>query len=156
MEHEAIEALRVRHPAWRLLRAANASLILSFLGRFFVAGNRGATSAAEVAAALDEDLYTLNAVAGALAESRFPKTPQAYLDDWSATEIGYLRRFYLPGDDEVHFEVTASFEKAYAWVESLQARSFVGTESRLHTVVELLRQIVHGTQTNPETQCHVA
>ncbi len=152
MEHEAIEALRVRHPAWRLLRAANASLILSFLGRFFVAGNRGATSAAEVAAALDEDLYTLNAVAGALAESRFPKTPQAYLDDWSATEIGYLRRFYLPGDDEVHFEVTASFEKAYAWVESLQARSFVGTESRLHTVVELLRQIVHGTQTNPETR----
>ncbi len=152
MEHEAIETLRERHPAWRLLRAANASLIISFLGRFFVEANRGATSAAEVSAALDEDLYALNAVAGDLEESRFPKRPQAYLDDWSASEIGYLRRFYPPGDDEVHFEVTPSFEKAYAWVESLQVRSFVGTESRLHTVVELLRQIVHGSETDPETR----
>lgn len=152
MEYGAIETLRERHPAWRLLRAANASLIISFLGRFFVAGNRGATSAAEVAAALDEDLYAFIADADDLEESRFPRTPLAYLDDWSATEIGYLRRFYPPGGDEVHFEVTPSFEKAYAWVESLQVRSFVGTESRLHTVVELLRQIAHGSETDPETR----
>lgn len=152
MEHETIEALRERHPAWRLLRAANASLIISFLGRFFVEGNRGATSAAKVAAALDQDLYALNAVAGDLEDARFPRTSEAYLHDWSSTEIGYLRRFYPPGDDEVHFEVTPSFEKAYAWVESLQVRPFVGTESRLHTVVELLRQIVHGSETDPETR----
>ncbi len=152
MEYDAIEALRERHPAWRLLRAANASLIISFLGHFFVEGNRGATSAAEVAAALDEDLYAFFAGAGELGESRFPKTPQAYLDDWSSTEIGYLRRFYPAGDDEVHFEVTPSFEKAYAWVESLRVRAFVGTESRLHTVVDLLRQIVHGSETDPETR----
>lgn len=152
MEYEVIETLRERHPAWRLLRASNAPLIISFLGRFFVEGNRGATSAAELAAALDDDLYALNAVVGDLEESRFPKTPLAYLDDWSASEIGYLRRFYPPGDDEVHFEVTPSFEKAYAWVEGLQVRSFVGTESRLHTVVGLLRQIVHGSETDPEAR----
>ena len=63
-----------------------------------------------------------------------------------------LRRFYPPGDDEVHYDVTPAFEKAYAWVTSLQRRSFVGTESRLHTVVELLRQIVHGTETDPESR----
>jgi len=152
MEHEAVEALRDRHPAWRLLRAVNAPLIISFLGRFFVEGNRGATAAAELAAALDEDLYALNAGVGDTGQPRFPKAPHAYLDDWSATEIGYLRRFYPPGDDEVHFEVTPSFERAYAWVESLQVRSFVGTESRLHTVVELLRQIVHGSETDPEAR----
>ncbi|MPZ96436.1 MAG: DUF3375 family protein [Propionibacteriales bacterium] len=153
MDYDAIEALRERHPAWRLLRAGNASLILAFLGRFFVEGNRGATAAAEVAAALDDDLYALNAaLASDPEEPRFPKAPRAYLEDWSSTEIGYLRRFYPPADDEVHFEVTPAFEKAYAWVESLRVRSFVGTESRLHTVVELLRQIVHGSETDPETR----
>lgn len=51
----------------------------------------------------------------------------------------------------MHYEVTPAFEKAYAWVMGLKGRSFVGgTESRLHTVVELLRQIVHGTEVEPD------
>lgn len=39
MEHDEIEVLREGHPAWRLLRAGNAALVLSFLGRFFVEDN---------------------------------------------------------------------------------------------------------------------
>jgi hypothetical protein len=147
VDYEAITAVRDRHPAWRLLRAGNATLILSFLGHFFVEGNRGACSAGTVADALDDHLYALNAD-----EARYPKPPRAYLEDWAATDAGYLRRFYPPGDDEVHYEVTPAFEKAYAWVLSLQSRSFVGTESRLHTVIELLRQIVHGTEQRPEVR----
>lgn len=147
VDYEAIAAVRERHPAWRLLRAGNATLILSFLGQFFVESNRGACSASAVADALDDHLYALNAD-----EGRYPKQPRAYLEDWAATDAGYLRRFYPPGDDEVHYEVTPAFEKAYAWVLSLQGRSFVGTESRLHTVIELLRQIVHGTEQRPEAR----
>ena len=74
MEFEAIEALRDKHPAWRLLRAGNASLILSFLGNYFVEGNRGASSASELATALDEHLYVLNAeIQTADGGPRFPK-----------------------------------------------------------------------------------
>ena len=154
MDFEAIDALRERHAAWRLLRAGNASLILSFLGDFFVEGNRGSSSASEVGAALDDHLYALNSEAadGDDDEVRYPKAPRAYLEDWAATEAGYLRRFYPPGDDEVHYEVTPAFEKAYGWVQSLRTRPFVATESRLHTAVELLRQIVHGTDTDPESR----
>ncbi len=151
VDYESIDVLRQRHAAWRLLRAGNATLILSFLGGFFVEGNRGACSGSDVAAALDEQIFALNvAVPAESGEVRFPKEPRAYLEDWSASEAGYLRRFYPPGDDEVHYEVTPSFEKAYAWVVSLEGRSFVGTESRLHTVVELLRQIVRGTEADPD------
>lgn len=153
MDFEAIDALRERHPAWRLLRAGNATLILSFLGEFFVEANRGACPASELAAQLDDRLYALNAtIATDSGDPRFPKEPRAYLEDWAATDAGFLRRFYPPGDDEVHYEVTPAFEKAYAWVTSLQGRAFVGTESRLHTVVELLRQIVHGTEDDPEVR----
>jgi flagellar motility protein MotE (MotC chaperone) len=44
---------------------------------------------------------------------------------------------------------TPAVEKALAWVRSLGEREFVGTESRLNTVFELLRQIVHGTEADP-------
>jgi hypothetical protein len=151
VQYETVENLRERHASWRLLRASNASLILSFLGDFFVSGNRGATSATEIATALDDHLFDLNAALGdADSPARYPKAPREYLEDWSATEAGYLRRFYPPGDDEVFYEITPAFEKAYAWVTSLQGRPFVGTASRLHTVVDLLRQIVHGTETDPQ------
>ena len=53
MEYETIAVLRDRHPAWRLLRAVNAALLLSFLPRFFVEANRGATSGSVLGSALD-------------------------------------------------------------------------------------------------------
>lgn len=150
MDFHAFTGLWERHPAWRLLRAHHSPLILTFLGNYFVEGNRGASSANDLAAALDDLLYDLNTAAAADdGQARFPKEPRAYLEDWAATEAGFLRRFYPPGDDEVHYEVTPAFEKAYSWVVSLQGRAFVGTESRLHTVVELLRQIVHGVESDP-------
>jgi flagellar motility protein MotE (MotC chaperone) len=153
MDYTAIETLRERHPAWRLLRADNASLVLSFLGRWFVEDNRGATPATELIAALDDELHARNA--DHPDEPPFPKRPRSYLEDWAAPERGWLRSFYPASSDEVHYEATSAFEKAYSWTVGLRARDFVGTESRLHTVVELLRQIVHGTDDDPEVRLAV-
>ncbi|GAB3768710.1 DUF3375 domain-containing protein [Microlunatus parietis] len=152
MEFETIEALRDRHPAWRLLRADTAPLILGFLGSHFVEGNQGATPAVRLISALDDYLYGINA---ASTQPRFPRSPQDYLDTWSQPDSGWLRRFYPSRSDEVHYDATAEFEKAYGWVTGLRARAFVGTESRLHTVVDLLRQIVHGTEPDPDTRIAV-
>ncbi|OFE15943.1 hypothetical protein BA895_05465 [Humibacillus sp. DSM 29435] len=150
MEHDTIETLRERHPAWRLLRATNAPLVLAFLGRFFVEDNHGATSAPELATALDDELFTINAAHPD--HPVYPRSAGDYLDDWSTTDAGWLRRFYPLGSDEVHYDATPAFEKAYAWVTGLQVRSFVGTESRLNTVVELLRQMVLGSETDPQVR----
>ena len=81
---------------------------------------------------------------------RYPKSAIDYLDDWAHADAGWLRRFYPLGSDEVHYDATPAFEKAYAWVTGLSVRPFVGTESRLHTVVDLLRQIIHGAETDPD------
>jgi hypothetical protein len=125
----------------------NTALVLSFLGAHFVDGNRGATAEQVLVDALDEHLDAVNAGA---AEPPFPRSPREYLADWSAPESGWLRRFYPHGSDDVHYDATPAFEKAYLWVSTLRSRPFVGTESRLHTVFELLRQIVHGTETDPK------
>jgi hypothetical protein len=142
MEYAEIAALRERHSGWRLLRAGNAALVLSFLGHFFVEQNNGATAAGVLASALDDELYALNAADPE--QPRYPRPASEYLEEWAHPDAGWLRRFYPLGSDEVHYDATPSFEKAYAWVTGLQSRAFVGTESRLHTVVDLLRQIVHG------------
>ena len=136
-------------PAWRLLRADNAPLVLSFLHRVFVAGNARSVSAAELASRLDDELYALNQRDGGQGGRRFPKVARAYLDDWAAPGAGWLRKFYPDGTDEPHYDATPAVEKALQWLESLREREFVGTESRLKVIFELLRQIVFGTESDP-------
>ena len=148
VDFDDIAGLREHHPAWRLLRATSAPLVLSFLGQYFVEDNHGATPASRLIDALDEHLYELNQ----LKPDAYPKNPAQYLDEWAAPERGWLRKFYPVDSDEVHFDATPAVEKAYRWVQGLRRREFVGTESRLHTLVELLRQIVHGSETDPEAR----
>jgi hypothetical protein len=58
--NDELADLRVRHPAWILLRADNAPLILNFLRRVFVDRNAGHLPASELARELDEELDALN------------------------------------------------------------------------------------------------
>jgi hypothetical protein len=145
--------LRDNSPGWRLLRADNAPLILSFLHRVFVAGNIRSISASELASRLDDELYALNQRDGEQGGGgdgkTFPKSAKAYLDDWAAPEAGWLRKYYPEGTDEPHYDATPAVEKALQWIQSLNEREFVGTESRLKVIFDLLRQIVLGTETNP-------
>lgn len=145
---EAVTRLRANHSAWKLLGAHNAPLILTFLGDFFITENRGAVGENALTDALDEYLYAIHLVDPDL----YPGSPKSYLDDWSTPEHGWLRKFYPAGSDEVHFDATSAVEKAHRWLEGLQTKGFVGTESRLHTLVELLRQIVHGAEEDPQVR----
>ena len=142
--------LRDNSPAWRLLRADHAPLVLSFLHQVFVAENVRSIPAAELASRLDDELYALNERARPDEPKRFPKPAKAYLDDWAAPEAGWLRKYYPEGTDEPHVDATPAVEKALQWAGSLKEREFVGTESRLNTIIDLLRQIVFGTETDPE------
>jgi flagellar motility protein MotE (MotC chaperone) len=140
--------LRDNSPAWRLLRADNAPLVLSFLHQVFVTENVRSIPASQLASRLDDELYALNERGGE--PKKFPRPAKAYLDDWAAAEAGWLRKYYPEGTDEPHVDVTPAVEKALQWIGSLAEREFVGTESRLNTIIDLLRQIVFGTETDPE------
>lgn len=147
VNYDEIEVLRTHHPAWALIRANNAALVLSFLGRAFIDRNVGDQRASELANELDEELYALNARLG---EDRFPKSAADYLDDWASPEHGWLRKFYPPGSDEARYDLAPSVEKALNWVSDLRTRDFIGTESRLNTIFELLRQMVFGAEDDPD------
>ena len=141
-----LDALRLHHPAWRLLRAEHAPLVATFLHRVFVLPNVRVMAAADLAEALDDELYALRQHLG---EGTFPKAALDYLNDWAAPDKGWLRKFYRPGTDEAQFDLTAATEKAIAWLAQLAERQFVGTESRLLTLFDLLKQMSEGSEADP-------
>ncbi|MFD9794023.1 DUF3375 domain-containing protein [Streptomyces sp. NPDC059070] len=149
LDYDRLVALRKQSSAWRLLTAGNAALMLSFFNKVFIEQGTRSVSGAKLTELLDDELFALNERLG---EGTFPKTAKAYLDGWSAQENGWLRKYYPPDSDEPHYDATAAVEKALSWVRSLQERSFVGTESRLNTIFDLLRQMAFGAEAEPEAR----
>ena len=146
MDFATLEALRTHHPAWRLLRSDHGPLVASFLHRVFVAPNVRVMAAADLAEALEDELYALREHLGS---EVFPKPALDYLNDWAGPDKGWLRKFYQQGSDDPHFDLTPATEKAIAWLGTLTERSFIGTESRLLTLFELLRQMSEGSESDP-------
>jgi hypothetical protein len=149
IDYNTLTLLRNGHPAWRLLRSDHAPLVASFLQRVFIEPNLRVIAQADLAAALEDELFALRE---RLDENAFPKPALEYLNDWAAAEKGWLRKFYRPGSDEPQFDLTPATEKAISWLNTLTERSFVGTESRLLTLFELLRQMSEGSETNPQAR----
>lgn len=149
LDYHTLDTLRQNHPAWRLLSSHHAPLIVSFLQKAFITPNVRIKAQADLVESLEDDLFVLREQYG---EGSYPKSAKQYLDDWAETEKGWLRKFYKQDSDEIQFDLTPATEKAVAWLESLTQRSFVGTESRLLTLFDLLKQITEGSTDDPEVR----
>ncbi|MBU6454082.1 MAG: DUF3375 family protein [Cyanobacteria bacterium REEB67] len=147
LEHDTLSAMRTSHPAWRLLRADQAPLIAAFFHRVYIAPNQRLMPQADLVEALEDELFTLRERLG---PDVYPKAAQEYLNDWAANDKGWLRKFYRQGSDEPHYDLMPATEKAITWLVGLAERSFVGTESRLLTLFELLKQMTEGSETDVE------
>jgi hypothetical protein len=148
LQRATLQNLREHHPAWRLLAATNAPFIISFLNRVFLTSNTRTASLQSLVPSLEDHLNEAREL-GAL---EVPKSAEAYLDDWASDSNGWLRKFYPPGTDEAHYDLTPAAERAIAWVARLLERRFVGTESRLLTVFQLLNEMIEGTEADAEAR----
>lgn len=146
MDHDLLDRFRQTHSAWRLLAADHAPLILSFFHLAFIRPNRRAIPAPELVAELDGYLAQLGETHGA---ARYPKSARQYLEDWAAPDRGYLRKYYPKSGEEAEFDLTPAAEKAVEWIQGLTPQQFVGTESRLLTLFQLLRDLAVGAQSDP-------
>jgi len=147
--YSQLDNLRSQHTAWRLLRADHAPLIIDFLSQVFVQQNRRSASQSELASLLDDYLYKLRELKGA---ERFPKSGKAYLEDWARADTAYLRKYYPKDADEADFDLSPAAEKALEWTKSLEQRQFIGTESRLQSLLEQLHSLVQLTETDPQVR----
>lgn len=149
LDYDTLHSLRQNHPAWRLLCATNAPLIGSFLEKAFIVPNKRVIAEGDLIETLEDELFARRQ---GLGEKAFPKRASEYLADWAAPEHGWIRRFYDGDSDEPSYDLTPATEKAISWLNTLVSRQFVGTESRLLTLFELLRQISEGTDDNPDSR----
>ncbi len=146
MDFDTLVNLRERHAGWRLLQADHAPMIASFFQRCFITPNVRAMAESELVGKLEDHLAGLREVLG---EDSYPRQALAYLKDWSDDRRAWLRRYYTTGSDEAHYDLTPAAEGAVRWLAGLEQPQFVGAESRLMTVFDLLKQIVRGTETDP-------
>src|SRR5215470_5051181 len=67
MEYNTLLTLRQKHPAWRLLVADHAPLIISFLFKTFIAPNIRTMGQPDIISRLDDHLYSIRC-----GQRRFP------------------------------------------------------------------------------------
>ena len=99
MEYFNLQALRRQHPAWRLLAAEYAPLIVSFLHRTFIHPNIRTFAQQDLISRLQDHLFYLREQLG---EDFFPKPAARYLDDWSSDEHGWLRKYWMRWLNDCH------------------------------------------------------
>ena len=143
MNYVELERLR-KQSAWRLLTADSAPLIISFLDQAFLEPNARSYPQSQLASKLDDYLYRLNEQIG----NKYPRPAQDYLDDWARGENAFLRKYYPDKGDEPEFDLTPGTEKAIEWLRSLDQRPFVGTESRLLSIFQMLREVIQTAETD--------
>lgn len=149
MDHDYLEKLKQTHPTLRLIAADNAPLIISFLFLVFIQPNQRSLPQAEITSRLDDYLFHLREIYG---EERYPKQARAYLEDWAGGKTPFLRKYYTDAGDEPEFDLTPATEKAVEWLQSLEQRQFIGTESRLLAVFDLLKELVRKTSIDPSAR----
>lgn len=139
MSYNSLQNLRSYHPAWRLLTATYAPIIISFLHSAFVAGNCRELPEYSLVNKLSLHLDKLGEQMDA----------KELLTQWADDKRGFLRKFYPSDRDEVHYDLTSAAQKSIEWVESLNIRSFIGTESRLLLVFQLFHEIAQQSDEDP-------
>lgn len=149
LNYDRLVHLKKRHPALRLLQADSAPLIISFLFQVFILPNQRELLYSELESKLQDFLYHLRELYGAEA---YPRAAKEYLNDWTSDETPYLRKYYPRHSDEPKIDVTPSVEKVIEWLQSLEQQEFVGTESRLLTLFQVLRDTVKHTELDPDVR----
>lgn len=128
----------IDHPAVRLLRSPNAAFTLTFLHRAFKEHHAISVPESHLRARLENFLDEVRE----LRPGALPRSGSDYLSDWCGPEQLLLKKLYGSEADEPVFELTAAAERTMRWVEELQARAFVGAESRLEMIVRQVEEIV--------------
>ncbi len=137
------------HPTWRLMTADNGPLIISFLDRVFREENLRQINEDDLKMRLEDYLFYLR---DGRDEDPFPRSAADYLAEWTSPGRDWLRKFYPLGSDIPHYDLTPGTERTLQWVDGLFAHQFIGTESRLNTCFDLLRQITRGVEEDREVR----
>jgi len=147
MDFIYLESLKNNHPAWRLLNAEKSPFVISFLNRVFIEPQLRGIKESQLREKMEDYILHLNSIYG---EDAYPRKVSDYLDDWSDDSRGWLRKYYPRFGDEAEYDITPAAEKVIEWLRSFEKKEFIGTESRLLLIFQMLKDLVNASETDPE------
>lgn len=132
----------------RLMQSKQAPLAMSFFFFAFKSKNRLQIPYAELKELLVEFLENLDDDT----RQEYTLLPQQFLDAWSNDSQGFIRKYFELNQDEPLTELTADTERALEWIQNLEKREFVGTQSRFLSIYESMKRIADQTEDNPASR----
>lgn len=145
MDYDYIKYLKEHNPALKMLRMDYSPLIISFLFREYKETSRTSIANQELSRDLTDYIYYLRQLTGD--QTLFRDRADNYLDKWAGE--GFLRKYYTPAGDDAFFDLTPAAEKALHWISDLNKREFIGTESRLLKIFDMLKEVVYKNSSDP-------
>lgn len=146
IDEERLEWDLEHSPSVRLLKADHAPLIISFLHQQFKYTQRVAIPLLELTEQLEGYLESVHERDA----ERFVRSAQTYITEWADQQHQFIRiTSGYGGGDVPMVELTADTERAIGWLEDMQTRHFVGTESRFVLIVQLLQDMVQQSTEDP-------
>lgn len=152
MDHEKLQVLFVKSPSMKLLRARHAPLIISFLYKEFKLPNKITVPNYELVDKLADYLEVLNFHDEDEEEELVEDVKfraRNYLESWCSEQNKYLRKYPDEKGEDVH-ELTPSTEKVIQWIQDLDYKGFVGTESMFLDIIRKLEELYHNSTEDPE------
>jgi len=138
-------------PAVQIIRMRNAHWVIPFLFKAFKTENILSLPEPGLISLLAEELRNHSEGTEDLEEARIEfgedeeSRARKYLLNWVQRRL--LQDF--PDEDAVtQYQLSAHTEKLFQWLQSLEKRQFVGTESRFRFLFQTLREMVEYTEDN--------
>jgi FtsZ-binding cell division protein ZapB len=146
---ESIYSFFDSSPAVKLLRAKSAPKILCFFYRSFKENQVPYLTEEKIIDQLSDFLkeYDIEAEEDhyQFLLTDFETKARQLIDTW--TEKGFFRNYESP-DNEIMYELSSHSEKVIQWLEQLDTKEFVGTESCFKDIFNKLQELVANTTEN--------
>lgn len=147
MKYDDIRFFRQYNTTLKLFAKDNLPFIAGFFIREFREPGVLAVDSQTLVRNLTDYIYYINEH---FPEDSYSVNAAAYLNQWS--DDGFLRKYYLGDSDIPFFELTPASIKALDWISELEVKEFIGTESRLLKIFELLKELVYKSSKDPEVR----
>lgn len=146
---ESIHSFFDSSPAVKLLRAKSAPKILCFFYRSFKENQVPFLTEEKIIDRLADFLKEYDIESEEDADrfllTDFEIKARQLIDHW--TEKGFLRNYESP-DNDIMYELSSHSERVIQWLEQLETKEFVGTESRFKDIFNKLQELVANTTEN--------
>ncbi|MDP3704813.1 MAG: DUF3375 family protein [Legionellaceae bacterium] len=131
-------------PAVMLLRSDNAGFIISFFQSVFGETQRFQIGYKELVTSLTQ--YNESH------DKPLTRRPSDYIEIWADENHRFLRKYYIDGNDEPQTELSHEVSSMMSWLHSQGTQDFVGTESRVSALFQMIDKLASHSDTDPKAR----